>query len=238
MSEQSRVKLLGTYRTPMFKYGDTVECELRGAVQIVGLTSARIPWPKCKTRSTPAMILYGDLARAIRTESAKAVQYWFGVGQDRVWKWRRALGVDRVNEGTSALLSRNAPDTCQSDEANAKREPALKSAERAAKIAAAKRGKPRPPGFMAKLRAANVGRKQSDETREKRRATAKRRGTIPPGMKGPIWTAAELALLGTMPDAAVALQTRRTLAAVQSKRYALGIEFKAADRAAKTRARK
>jgi len=219
MSEQNRFKLLGTYRTPKFKYGDIVECEMRGPVKIVGLTSARIPWPKC----TRGMILYGDLARAVRTESGKAVQYWFGVGQDRAWKWRRALGVDRVNEGTSALMSRNAPDSCQSDAANAKREPALKSAERAAKIAAAKRGKPRPPGFMAKLRAANVGRKQSAETREKRRATAKRRGTIPPGMKGPIWTAAELALLGTMPDAEVATRIGRSLAAVQSRRYGLGM---------------
>lgn len=196
-----------------------------------GLTNARIPWPKCRSgKRSRAIILYGDLAKAVRMESAKAVAYWFGVGMDTVWKWRRSLGVERVNVGTSALLSRNAPDTVQSEKANERRGPALKSAERAEKIAAAKRGKPRSPETIEKMRRANLGKKASDETRAKLSEAQKRRGTIPPGIKGPVWTEDEIALLGTMPDAEVAERTARTLAAVQSRRYALGIERFQADR--------
>src|SRR5262245_30832007 len=38
-------KLLGTYRTPAFDYGDVVTCARRGDVRIVGLSEAPIPWP-------------------------------------------------------------------------------------------------------------------------------------------------------------------------------------------------
>src|SRR5262249_52410889 len=38
-------KLLGTYRTPRFEYGDVVTCARRGDVRIVGLSEAPIPWP-------------------------------------------------------------------------------------------------------------------------------------------------------------------------------------------------
>jgi hypothetical protein len=48
--------------------------------------------------------LYGDLADAVRHESAQAVQFWWGVGSDRVWKWRKALDAKRVNEGTHRLM--------------------------------------------------------------------------------------------------------------------------------------
>ena len=46
MHERDRVKLLGRYRTPRFHYGDVVTCALRGDMKIVGLSNARIPWPK------------------------------------------------------------------------------------------------------------------------------------------------------------------------------------------------
>ena len=36
-------KLLGSYATPTFSYGDVVECARRGEVRIVGLSSAPIP---------------------------------------------------------------------------------------------------------------------------------------------------------------------------------------------------
>lgn len=45
-------------------------------------------------------------------------EYWWGAHSDTVWRWRKALGVDRVTDGTSALLSRWAPETVQSAEAN------------------------------------------------------------------------------------------------------------------------
>jgi hypothetical protein len=140
-----------------------------------------------------------------------------------VWKWRKALGVDRVNEGTSALLSRNAPDTVQSGKAIDSLAGALKSPERAAKIAASKRGKARPARVHEALKAANVGRVPSDEARANMCAAQKRRGVRPPAVKGLAWMPEEDALLGTIPDADVAERIGRTLSAVQSRRYLLGV---------------
>jgi hypothetical protein len=85
---------------------------MRGDVKIVGLTAARIPWPKCRTdKCCRAIILYGALAEAVRRESSLAIEYWWGVGSDTVGRRRKALGVDRVTDGASALLSRWAPET-------------------------------------------------------------------------------------------------------------------------------
>src|SRR5689334_9468547 len=83
--------LLGSYSTPAFRLGDRVHCLLRGEVEIVCLSSGSIPWPV--GRNLPRgrqrfLIVYGDLAEAIRRESASAVSYWWGVGMDTVWRWR------------------------------------------------------------------------------------------------------------------------------------------------------
>ena len=139
-----------------------------------------------------------------------------------VWTWRKALGVGRKTEGTSALHSRWSPDTVQSEKANKEREPTLKSPERAAKIAAAKRGKPRPQYVIEARREATIGRKASKKARKKMSAAHKRRGTRPPAAGVP-WSDAEDALLGNMKDADVAAQTGRTLVAVSGRRYLLGV---------------
>jgi hypothetical protein len=97
---------------------------------------------------------------------------------------RKALGVDRVNEGTSALFSRLAPITVQNEKANAKRGPALKSPERAAKIAASKRDKRRTPETIEKMRQANLGKKASDEARANMSAARRQRGSSARG-EGP-----------------------------------------------------
>ena len=50
-----------------------------------------------------------ELARAVRSESAAAVQYWWGASSQAVKNWRRALDVDRVsNPGTNRLIRRSA----------------------------------------------------------------------------------------------------------------------------------
>ena len=46
-----------------------------------------------------------ELARAIRTESAVALKYWWGIGTHGVWNWRKVLGVNKVNNpGTNRLV--------------------------------------------------------------------------------------------------------------------------------------
>ena len=46
MNNSQRFKLhYGPYETLLFEYGDVVECARRGEVKIMGITSARIPWP-------------------------------------------------------------------------------------------------------------------------------------------------------------------------------------------------
>jgi hypothetical protein len=127
-----------------------------------------------------------------------------------------------LTAGTSALLSRWSPETCQSEYASNEREPTLRSAERAAKIAAAKRGKPRPAHVIEAMREANIGRKASKVAREKMSEAHKRRGTRPPAAGVP-WKADEDALLGTMKDKDIAARTGRTESAVSDRRYVLGV---------------
>jgi hypothetical protein len=74
MTPDSR-KLLGKYRTPRFKYGQKVICEARGEVTIVKLSAGPIPWPiaRREVERGVAMVLYRDLARAVRREARNAV---------------------------------------------------------------------------------------------------------------------------------------------------------------------
>jgi hypothetical protein len=73
VQDADRFRLLGKYRTPRVRVGRWVRCEVRGEIQVVGFTDAPIPWPLGKCRGHAAVIVYGDLARAVRRESALAV---------------------------------------------------------------------------------------------------------------------------------------------------------------------
>src|SRR5262245_54866303 len=70
--------------TPTFSYGDVATCLLRGDGQITGLSGTPIPWPIGHSLTTrrPGLLVFGDLAEALRHESAQAVQHFWGVGQD------------------------------------------------------------------------------------------------------------------------------------------------------------
>jgi hypothetical protein len=97
-------------------------------------------------------------------------------------------------------------------------------AERAAKIAAAKLGKPRPPHVVEILRRVHLGRKASAETRAKMSAAQKARGTVPPCAGKPWkWKSEWDALLGTMPDKALAAQLGVNYRTVWRRRKALGV---------------
>lgn len=140
MRQSTRVKLhFGPYRTPRYRLGQQVDCAIRGKVNVTGMSKGRIPWPQCRPRTVLALVVCGDLEKAVRRESAAAVAYWWGVSCTTVRRWRRALGVSRFNAGTVVL-----------------RKAGYNDAKRGKKISASKTGKPRPPltrGWKEKIRA-------------------------------------------------------------------------------------
>jgi hypothetical protein len=48
----------GPYKTPRFKIGATINCEVRGDVEIVRISDGRIPWPLGKPKGQRAVTLH------------------------------------------------------------------------------------------------------------------------------------------------------------------------------------
>jgi hypothetical protein len=96
----------GPYRAPRSKVGHRTTCLYRDrSVIITGMSSAPIQWPQCcafDVGGHPGLLVDEELLRAIRTESALALRYWFGVSGWVVWTWRKAFGVSRF--GTEGSL--------------------------------------------------------------------------------------------------------------------------------------
>ena len=147
--------------------------------------------------------------------------YWWGVTPQTVTKWRKALDVPRANEGTHRLHHDHA---LEPGVAAGREKARAKAAEpaRCEKIAAAKRGKPRPDGFVDALAAGNRCRPLSDETRRRMSEAHRRRGTRPPAAGEP-WTVEEDELLRTLPTREGVQRTGRTLTAVYNRRVDLGV---------------
>ncbi|EPG3437616.1 hypothetical protein C0046_16910, partial [Pseudomonas aeruginosa] len=71
--------LLGApYTSPLVIPGDWLVDELEGAVEVGGFTDGLFRWPTRKRSGRPSPILCGDLLRAVRTECAESVQFWWG----------------------------------------------------------------------------------------------------------------------------------------------------------------
>jgi len=105
-----RVKLLhGPYRAPRLRVGDRATCLLRDCdVVVTSWSDAPIPWPRCRALDSggggSGLLLAGDLGEAVRRESAAAVRHWWAVSALQVWKWRKVLGVRRMeNDGSRRL---------------------------------------------------------------------------------------------------------------------------------------
>src|SRR4051812_44848445 len=101
-----RYRLLGgPYGAPACRVGGRLYCRWRRRrVRVDGLTDAPVVWPYTREHGPRSLILYGDLARAVRHESASAVAAHWGVGRETVWRWRRALGVPEYTRGTRQLI--------------------------------------------------------------------------------------------------------------------------------------
>jgi hypothetical protein len=108
-----RMKLLhDPYRAPGLHVGDRAQCLYRDClVEVTGWTDARISWLRALPvgeRGHPSLLVDAELARAIRTEAAVAVRFWWGVSGLVIWKWRRALGVTRTDNPDSRRVIRLA----------------------------------------------------------------------------------------------------------------------------------
>ena len=93
--------------------------------------------------------------------------------------------------------------------------------DRRRKIAAARRGKPRPPHVLEAMHRAWRGSHHSEESRRKMSETRRKRGILVPGTV--VWTVEEDELLKTLPAAEVAKRTGRTLTAIYTRRRRLGM---------------
>jgi hypothetical protein len=106
MKDRDRFRLLGPYRTPRFRDGRTVRCAVRGEVEDVGVNEAPIAWSVGKKGRAKWLVVFKDLARAVRRESEIAVAYPWGVTGQTVGKWRKALGV---GSGRGHLVAAERP---------------------------------------------------------------------------------------------------------------------------------
>jgi hypothetical protein len=221
MTDADRYRLLhGPYQAPRCRLGGKLFCKIRGWVKVRQISAGRIPWPMTLVIGGPTLILCGGLVQAVRCESNQAVAYWWGVGDKTVSKWRKALAVPRFNEGTLRLSEEYFAEHVPED---VRIQATLKASTHEAnrKKALANTGRPVSAKTLEVLRR-SWGKGPSAEGRRRLSEFHKRRGTRPPAAGRP-WTPDELALLGTLPDADVALRIDRTVGAVRWMRSRLGI---------------
>ena len=224
LPDVERFRLLhGSYCPPKFKVGGWLKCRLRGRVKVFSISDSPFQWPMtCQANGGKRMpVMVGDLVKAIRQESAQAVAHWWGVTAQTVSHWRKALGVEQNNAGTTRLRSKWWTDGGTGEASRPGREATFHSPERAAKIAASRRGKPRPPKIARALRAARKGMKHTEEARQKMREARERRGYHAPN--GRPFTPEEDAILGTAPDKEVAAKVGRHVITIAVRRKRLGI---------------
>lgn len=135
--------LLGApYTSPLVIPGDWLVDELEGAVEVGGFTDGLFRWPTRKRSGRPSPILCGDLLRAVRTECAESVQFWWGFSPSLVGRWRRALGVTRRNNPGDQAVARARAALARSLDRKRRRRhrppgPAKKSSSSAAMAASA-----------------------------------------------------------------------------------------------------
>jgi hypothetical protein len=221
MEDAERYRLLGQYRTPRFRIGLTVFCEVRGEMVITGMTDAPILWPVGRRgRERPSLVVYKDLAKAVRRESNQAVAHWWGIHPQTVTKWRRLLGVERATEGTFRLQSEYTKEPW-AVEAFAKAHSKVRDPERCRKISESMRGKPKPLHVMDALHEGRRGKKQSEETRRKISEANRRNGRLVPGTV--LWTSEDDDLVRSLPAEEVVRRTGRSLIAVYARRSELKV---------------
>jgi len=179
------------------------------------MSAGLIQWPTAKTKARRSLILCGDLVRAVRSESNMAVAHHWGVSVYVVTKWRRALGVAPMNEGSLRLMRIVVADA----------QDASRTPEARAKHSATKTGRPAHP----RVREALLRTAKAPRLKKWRKALSRRRkkqyadGTLKGLTNIRPFTPDEIALLGTDTDLAVANALGRDVPTIQWKRRKLGI---------------
>ena len=188
------------------------------------MTDALIQWPCSRRGSRQAPIVCGDLVRAIRTESEMAVAHHWGVRYETVSKWRKALNVPRMTNGSRRLRIEYAIESL-TPEVREKGKEAMHSPEVRAKLSAAKKGRPQHPSSLAALgeirrRPKSEAWKRGMSERSKKMWQTPEAHGLPARRK---WKEEELALVGTGSDRAVAKALGLPINLVTQKRRCLGI---------------
>lgn len=170
--------LIYEYSAPLADTGDVLDCEAAGKSFVVGgITDAPIPWPRRRKSGRAQLIVCGDLVAALRVESASAIAHHWGVSITTVWSWRKALGVERVTEGTRELLKENSAKAYESGGPARGREQA-RSEESRRKMSETKRGKRAHPNTAKALREAAKQRKSASHRKKIGEANRRRRVEI------------------------------------------------------------
>ena len=189
LPDDERFFLLGgPYLAPDVRPGDWLEDAERGSVQVGGYTeTARIPWPRLKKTGKASLILCGDLIRAVQTESALAIGYWWGVSGVVVARWRKVLGISQTgSEGSLQLYRKYTQQKLPEAVAARGRKKALSpesKAQRAAKIT----GRPAHPATREALLEAAT-RPKSAEWIEKQKENLRRQWQEGLRNRTPVWT--------------------------------------------------
>jgi hypothetical protein len=98
---QARTELLhAPFTPPALQRGARTICLFRDCEVIVtSWSDARLPWQRCRPAwakgGGSGLLVTDELVRAVKSESSLALQHWFGIKPETVWRWRKAFGVTR-----------------------------------------------------------------------------------------------------------------------------------------------
>jgi hypothetical protein len=211
--------LFGPYRPPPLQRGQRAFCQYRDRLVVVtGWSDAPIPWPLCRSLDPRGggigPLVEDELARAVRHESAAAIRHWWGVGGCAVGRWRKELGVRRMDTGGSRRLilaavqagvvaRGDAPPTLADDQG------ILWTAEDVALV-----------GLVSDVEVARRTGRTLTAVRQKRKQLRLPNPEHPDSRYLP-WTPQDDALVLTLPPAEVAALTGHSRGAVYARRHEL-----------------